>query len=107
MEVLMKMHDILLCYLIFMNILSFLLMGTDKYKARHKKWRIPEKTLFLTAILGGSIGSILGMQLFRHKTRHTAFVIGMPCILVIQIILAVLFIQYLSTATGFFTVFVF
>jgi uncharacterized membrane protein YsdA (DUF1294 family) len=89
MEVLMKIHDILFCYLIFMNILSFLLMGTDKYKARHKKWRIPEKTLFLTAILGGSIGSILGMQLFRHKTRHLTFVAGMPCILIVQILLAV------------------
>ncbi len=85
----MKTHSLLLCYLIFMNILSFLLMGTDKYKARHKKWRIPEKTLFLTAILGGSIGSIAGMQLFRHKTRHTSFTIGMPCILIVQILLAV------------------
>ena len=103
----MKFSTLFYYYLIFMNILAFLLMANDKQRARHKKWRIPEKTLFLTAILGGSIGSILGMQLFRHKTRHTAFVIGMPCILVIQIILAVLFIQYLSTATGFFTVFVF
>ncbi|NBK92236.1 DUF1294 domain-containing protein [bacterium 1XD21-13] len=103
----MKFSTLFYYYLIFMNILAFLLMANDKQRARHKKWRIPEKTLFLTAILGGSIGSILGMQIFRHKTRHTAFVIGMPCILVIQIILAVLFIQYLSTATGFFTVFVF
>ena len=103
----MKFSTLFYYYLIFMNILAFLLMANDKQRARHKKCRIPEKTLFLTAILGGSIGSILGMQLFRHKTRHTAFVIGMPCILVIQIILAVLFIQYLSTATGFFTVFVF
>ena len=101
----MKFSTLFYYYLIFMNILAFLLMANDKQRARHKKWRIPEKTLFLTAILGGSIGSILGMQIFRHKTRHTAFVIGMPCILVIQIILAVLFIQYLSTATGFFTVF--
>lgn len=103
----MKFSTLFYYYLIFMNNLAFLLMANDKQRARHKKWRIPEKTLFLTAILGGSIGSILGMQIFRHKTRHTAFVIGMPCILVIQIILAVLFIQYLSTATGFFTVFVF
>lgn len=103
----MKFSTLFYYYLIFMNILAFLLMANDKQRARHKKWRSPEKTLFLTAILGGSIGSILGMQIFRHKTRHTAFVIGMPCILVIQIILAVLFIQYLSTATGFFTVFVF
>ena len=104
----MKLPDILLCYLIFMNILAFVLMGQDKYKARHKKWRIPEKTLFLAAILGGSIGSILGMQIFRHKTKHTAFVIGMPCILIIQIILAaVLFMRHLSETASFFTMFVF
>lgn len=93
-------------YLIFINVLGFALMGIDKQKARHKKWRIPEKTLFLAAILGGSIGSILGMQIFRHKTRHTAFVIGMPCILVIQIILAILFMRYVST-TAFFALFIF
>lgn len=102
----MKLSELLFCYLIFINLLSFLLMGLDKYKARHKKWRIPEKTLFLIAILGGSIGSILGMQLFRHKTKHTTFVIGMPCILIIQIILTVLFIWYASSAT-FFSVIVF
>lgn len=85
----MKFPIIILCYLIFINLLGFLLMGIDKQKARHRKWRIPEKTLFLTAILGGSIGSILGMQIFRHKTRHTSFVVGMPCILIIQILLAI------------------
>lgn len=81
--------NIMLCYLAFINILGFVLMGIDKQKARRKKWRIPEKTLFLTAIVGGSIGSILGMQVFRHKTRHTSFVVGMPCILIVQIFLAV------------------
>lgn len=98
--------NIMFFYLAFINVLGFVLMGIDKQKARHKKWRIPEKTLFLTAILGGSIGSILGMQIFRHKTRHTAFVIGMPCILIIQIILAVLLIRYIST-TAFFALVVF
>lgn len=98
--------NIMFFYLTFINVLGFALMGIDKQKARHKKWRIPEKTLFLTAILGGSIGSILGMQVFRHKTRHTAFVIGMPCILIIQIILAVLLIQYIST-TAFFALVIF
>ncbi len=85
----MKSSSILFCYLLFINILGFLLMGLDKQKARRKKWRIPEKTLFLTAILGGSIGSILGMRIFRHKTRHTSFAVGMPCILIIQILLLV------------------
>lgn len=85
----MKPLTILTIYLIFMNLLAFLLMGLDKSKARRNQWRIPEKTLFLSAILGGSIGSILGMQVFRHKTKHASFRIGMPCILIAQLGLAV------------------
>ena len=83
----MKAASLFYYYLICINLLAFLLMGQDKHRARHRKWRIPEKTLFLTAILRGSIGSILGMQLFRHKTKHPTFIIGMPCILVAQILL--------------------
>ena len=60
-------------------------MGLDKRKAKKNLWRIPEKTLFLSAILGGSAGAIAGMYVFHHKTRHWYFVIGMPLILVIQI----------------------
>lgn len=75
-------------YLVFINILAFVLMSTDKAKAKRNAWRIPEKTLFLSAILGGSIGAILGMQLFRHKTKHRSFVIGMPAILVAQVVIA-------------------
>ena len=75
-------------YLVFINILAFVLMGTDKAKAKRNAWRIPEKTLFLSAILGGSIGAILGMQLFRHKTRHRSFVLGMPAILAAQVVIA-------------------
>ncbi len=85
----MKPLTILTIYLIFMNLLAFLLMGLDKSKARRNQWRIPEKTLFLSAILGGSIGAILGMQVFRHKTKHASFRIGMPCILIVQLGLAV------------------
>ena len=85
----MKPLTILTVYLIFMNLLAFLLMGLDKSKARRNQWRIPEKTLFLSAILGGSIGAILGMQVFRHKTKHASFRIGMPCILIAQLGLAV------------------
>ena len=81
----MSISAILYSYLIFINILAFLLMGLDKQKARRRKWRIPERTLFLSALLGGSLGAIFGMQLFRHKTKHAAFVIGMPCILAAQI----------------------
>ena len=85
----MKPLTILTIYLIFMNLLAFLLMGLDKSKARRNQWRIPEKTLFLSAILGGSIGAILGMQVFRHKTKHASFWIGMPCIPIAQLGLAV------------------
>ncbi len=80
---------IITSYLLIINITAFALMGIDKHKARKHQWRIKERTLFLSAILGGSIGSILGMQVFRHKTKHTHFVIGMPVILVIQIIISV------------------
>lgn len=69
-----------------MNSLSFILMYLDKYKARKGQWRISEKTLFIFALLGGSIGSILGMYTFRHKTKHFKFIFGMPAILVVQVI---------------------
>lgn len=62
-------------------------MGIDKRKARKKLWRISESTLFFIAIIGGSIGSIVGMRIFHHKTRHWYFVYGMPLILVLQVIL--------------------
>ena len=87
-----KPDIILPAYLIVLNLLAFLLMGLDKAKARRHRWRIPEKTLFLSAILGGSIGAIAGMQLFRHKTKHASFRIGMPCILLLQLALAAYFI---------------
>lgn len=73
-------------YLIIINLVAFVLMGIDKRKAVKKKWRIPEKTLFLSAILLGSIGANIGMKVFRHKTKHMSFVIGIPVILVIQIV---------------------
>ena len=72
-------------YALTVNILGFLLMGIDKWKARKGAFRIPESTLFIIAIIGGSIGSILGMYTFRHKTRHWYFVYGMPAILLLQL----------------------
>ena len=75
-------------YLLLINIAGFLVMWYDKSKAKQHAWRVPEKVLFLSAILGGSIGSILGMRVFRHKTKHWYFVWGMPVILVIQLALA-------------------
>lgn len=75
---------ILPVYLLLINLAGFASMGIDKKRAVRREWRIPEKTLFGIAILGGSIGSILGMEVFRHKTKHLSFRIGMPAILILQ-----------------------
>ena len=83
----MNLPLIIISYLIIMNLIGFALMGIDKQKARKKAWRIPEATLFLFALCGGSIGSIIGMYAFRHKTKHWYFVVGMPLILVLQLVL--------------------
>ena len=77
----------LTCYLLAINVLSFALMGIDKAKARRNAWRIPEKVLFLAAILGGSVGTLVGMALFRHKTKHWYFVFGMPFIMIINFVI--------------------
>lgn len=87
---------ILVLYLCIINILSFSLMGIDKFKARRGLWRIPEKTLFLSALLGGAMGSILGMKLFRHKTKHRSFTIGMPCLFLLNVAALGLFIYWIS-----------
>ncbi len=85
----MDVITLLLSYFIAINLTGFALMGIDKHKARKRAFRIPEATLFVVAIIGGSIGSIIGMYAFRHKTRHRSFVYGMPAILIIQIALFV------------------
>lgn len=72
-------------YFVLVNLVGLLCMWSDKRRARRKKWRIPEKNLFGIAAFGGSIGCIAGMQLFRHKTKHKIFVIGMPLILILQL----------------------
>ena len=79
----------LMIYLAAVNLAAFALCGIDKFKARHDRWRIPEKTLFLSAIAGGSVGFMLGMKLFRHKTKHKSFTIGIPMIFILQMCLAV------------------
>ena len=81
---------ILIIYLLIINAAAFIFMLADKIKARKNLWRIPEKVLFLSAIFGGSIGSLLGMYLLRHKTKHFSFVLGMPLILAVQIIAVVI-----------------
>ncbi len=76
-----------LVYLIGINLAGFIIMGVDKKRAIRGAWRISEASLFFTALLGGSLGCILGMQHFRHKTKHWYFKYGMPAILVVQVLL--------------------
>ncbi len=78
-----------ICYLIIINVIAFAMMGTDKKRAVQKKWRIPEAHLFGVAVLGGSLGAVLGMQCFRHKTKHWYFVVGMPAILIAEVALGI------------------
>lgn len=77
---------LLLIYLLLINAIGFVLMLTDKYKAKKKLWRIPEAALLCAAALGGSIGALIGMYLVRHKTQHLKFTLGIPAILSVQII---------------------
>ena len=81
----------LLMYLLIINAVGFLLMLVDKSKDRRGRYRIPESTLMCVAAIGGSIGSLLGMYTFRHKTLHPKFTVGIPVILVIQIALVIFF----------------
>jgi uncharacterized membrane protein YsdA (DUF1294 family) len=76
-------------YIILINLIAFVVFGIDKRKARNGQWRVPESTLFILAIIGGSIGALLGMLVFRHKTKHRKFTIGIPLILALQIALLV------------------
>lgn len=83
---------IFLYYLLFINIFSFTLMFIDKRNSIKKRWRISEKTLLTSSIIGGSIGSLAGMKLFRHKTKHFKFKYGLPLMLIIHCIFFFLFI---------------
>lgn len=76
-------------YLISINIITFIVYGIDKWKARNEQWRTPESTLFLLAIFGGSVGALLGMQVWRHKTQHWSFRLGIPLILIMQVALCI------------------
>ena len=78
---------VLCIYLVVVNLAAFLLYGSDKRRAKRGRWRISERNLFLAAILGGSIGALAGMRVFRHKTRHWYFRFGIPLILVLQVLL--------------------
>ena len=83
----------IICYLLAVNIATFLLYGIDKYKAKKNKWRISEATLLLMAVIGGSIGAWAGMRLWHHKTMHKKFKYGIPLIIIMQVAL----VAYLPT----------
>ena len=84
----------LLAYLALINLLTFVFYGVDKRRAQKGAWRISEKTLLLLPLLGGSIGGILGMRVFRHKTKHWYFQFGVPAVLVLQLAVAAYFIWF-------------
>ncbi|WP_278520690.1 DUF1294 domain-containing protein [Leyella stercorea] len=81
------LHSCLAYYLLGINAVTFIVYGIDKYKAKKAKWRIPEVTLLLLAVLGGSIGAWMGMKVWHHKTMYKKFKYGIPAILLIQIAL--------------------
>ena len=96
MENLLEIVDVknFIIYLIVINIIGFLAMGIDKYKAKKGYWRIPEGTLMTICLIGGGIGTIAGMYTFRHKTKKLAFVIGFPFITIIEIMLGIYWIWF-------------
>ena len=83
------MLKIICAWLLLWSIVAFIAMGADKRKARKRKWRVPEATLFLFALLGGGLGATLGMHVFHHKTKHWYFRWGLPLILLVQLVLVI------------------
>ena len=79
--------DILYFYVAAINVVTFFVYGLDKSKAKARQWRIPEAQLIFLAVIGGSVGALLGMRIFHHKTRKPKFRIGIPVILIIQLII--------------------
>ncbi len=79
-------------YLVLVNLVGFFAMLIDKEKAKRDAWRIPEKTLFIITLIGGGIGTIVGMYLFRHKTKKLKFTVGLPVILITEIALVLYWI---------------
>ena len=82
-------------YLAAINVITFIMFGADKARAVKGRWRISEAALILAALLGGSIGALAGMRVFHHKTRHRKFTVGIPVILVLQIVFMVLYYPYI------------
>jgi uncharacterized membrane protein YsdA (DUF1294 family) len=90
------MQSLLIIYVIAINLIGFFIMGIDKRRAIRQRWRVPERTLFLIALLFGSIGMLFGMYVFHHKTRHTSFAIGIPAIMLLQFLLIALLFSWHS-----------
>lgn len=90
----MNTDTLLIYYLLGINGVTFALYGIDKLKSQKGWWRIPEKTLLLFAVIGGSVGALCGMRLFHHKTKHKKFYLGVPILLAIQIAL-ILYFQFM------------
>lgn len=87
----MSLVQFFIIYLVIINFLGFIIMGIDKLKAKRGSRRVPENTLFMFTILGGGVGTILGMYIFRHKTKKKKFTVGMPIILIIEVLLFILY----------------
>ncbi len=90
------MNKYFLIYLVLINLIGFIAFGIDKRKAKKHKRRVPEKRLIFIAIIGGSIGALLGMNVFHHKTLHKKFTIGIPLILILQIAIVIFLPQFLQ-----------
>lgn len=82
-----SLHDFISVYLLIVNLAAFAMFGIDKYKAKEEKWRISEFSLFAVSFIGGSFGAWMGMNTWRHKTRHKKFVYGLPLLFVLQVVL--------------------
>lgn len=87
MELLRISAILIAVYVIAINLITFIVYGRDKSQARRREWRTPESTLFILAIAGGSVGALLAMYVFHHKTRKKVFAIGIPAILLVQLLL--------------------
>ena len=87
------LQKILIIYLIALNVVTFIVYGIDKMKAKRSKWRIPEATLLGLAVIGGSVGAWLGMKVWHHKTLHKKFKYGIPLILIAQIALLIFWLK--------------
>ena len=90
----MTIEQLIVIDLIAINVIAFFMYGIDKWKAKRSKWRIPEATLLGMAVIGGSIGALLGMKVWHHKTQHKKFRFGVPTIIIIQLILICYFTLY-------------